>query len=193
MRYFIALFLLLTSCASQEVTPIQNSMKSTQNYAEVIDQYSEKVRTYSGFYNTMDIEGTILNSNVAKAQLDMQASIYQWDQKKSADEKAKFENRLSQETELFLSFFTPDKKNDDLSKNKTIWRFFLDLNGHRYEGKVTKIKLPLSEIQSLYPYHNRFYTPYSIKFPVSIRSIESKPIEVTLTGAVSAGALTFNP
>lgn len=185
--------LLFTACASYEVTPAGHTMKTTTDYMEVITKHSDNVRRYSGFYNILDMESTVITSEVAQAQLEQSSMLYQWDEVRFNEEKAKFEARLNREAEIFLSFYTPERKNDDLSKNKTIWKIFLDVDGKRYEGKATKLKLQLVEIEGLYPYHNRFYTPYSLIFPVPMRSIEGKPMKLTITGAVGAGVMEFKP
>ncbi|UOF01100.1 hypothetical protein [Bdellovibrio reynosensis] len=194
MKYLLLALLFLSACATNyEVTPSGHTIKTTGDYASVIDKNSDKVRRYSGFYNTLEMEGTVLNSAVSQAQLEQGAMLYQWDEKKFAEEKAKVEDRLSKQTDFFLSFYTPERKNDDLSKPNTMWKVFLDVEGRRYEGKVTKLKLQLAEIEGLYPYHNRFYSPYSVVFPVTMRSIEGKPLKLTVTGAVGSGVLEFNP
>ncbi|MBV2167986.1 MAG: hypothetical protein KUL82_04685 [Bdellovibrio sp.] len=193
MKYLLGLFLFLSACASYEVTPSGNTLRTTGNYMDVIEKYTDKTRRYSGFYNTIDMEATVINSAVAEAQLGQSSMLYQWDEKKFAEEKVKYEARLNKESEIFLSFFTPEKKNDDLSKESTIWKIFLDVDGKRFEGKAKKIKLQLVEIEGLYPYHNRFYTPYSVTFPVPMKSIEGKALKMTLTGAVGSGVLNFNP
>lgn len=193
MKYLLGFFLFLSACASYEVTPSGNTLRTTGNYMDVIEKYTDKTRRYSGFYNTMDMEATVINSSVAEAQLGQSSMLYQWDDKKFAEEKAKYEARLNKETEIFLSFFTPEKKNDDLFKENTIWKIFLDIDGKRFEGKAKKIKLQLAEIEGLYPYHNRFYTPYSVTFPIPMKSIEGKALKMTITGAVGSGELNFNP
>ncbi|WP_415063362.1 hypothetical protein [Bdellovibrio sp.] len=193
MKYLLGLFLFLSACASYEVTPSGNTLRTTGNYMDVIEKYTDKTRRYSGFYNTIDMEATVINSAVAEAQLGQSSMLYQWDEKKFAEEKVKYEARLNKESEIFLSFFTPEKKNDDLFKENTIWKIFLDVDGKRFEGKAKKIKLQLVEIEGLYPYHNRFYTPYSVTFPVPMKSIEGKVLKMTLTGAVGSGVLNFNP
>ncbi|WP_295899430.1 hypothetical protein [uncultured Bdellovibrio sp.] len=193
MKYLLGLFLVLTACASYEVTPAGHTMPTTGDYMSIIEKHSDKVRRYSGFYNTLDMEATVINSEVAAAQLQQGAMLYQWDEKRFAEEKTNYENRLSKETEVFLSFYTPERKNDDLFKANTMWKIFLDVDGKRYEGKAKKIKLQLAEIEGLYPYHNRFYTPYSVIFPVPMRSIEGKPLKMTITGAVGSGVLEFKP
>lgn len=193
MKYVLCFFLALTACASYEVTPAGRTLRTSGDYMQVIEKNSDKIRRYSGFYNVLDVEGTVINSQVAAAQLDKNAFLYQWDEKKFQEEKEKFEGRLSKETEFFLSFFTPDRKNDDLFKKNTSWKIFLDVDGKRYEGKATKIKRPIVDIEALYPYHNRFYTPYSVIFPVPMRSIEGKVMKMTITGAVGSGELDFKP
>lgn len=194
MKYLLSLCFLLSACASTyEVTPAGHTIKTKDDYMEVIEKYSDQVRQYSGFYNTLDFQATLLNSTVAQAQLAQSSMLYQWDEKRFTEEKGKYENRLSKETEVFLSFYTPERKNDDLFKDSTIWKIFLDVDGRRYEGKAKKIKLQLAEIEGLYPYHNRFYTPYSVIFPVPVRSIEGKPMKMTITGAVGSGVLNFQP
>lgn len=193
MKYLICLALLLSACASQTTAPTAAPALSADAYLDVIEKHSDKVRRYSGFYNTLDVEATAINSTVAQAQLSRQADLLQWDEKRIGEEKGKFENRLNKEAEFFFSFFTPERKNDDLFKPNSMWKIFLDVDGRRYEGKATKIKLQLVEIQALYPYHNRFYTPYTVTFPVPMRSIESKPLKVTITGSVDSGTLQFNP
>lgn len=194
MKNFVLFFVLLslTACASYEVTPTGQSIKTTHNYMEIIERHTDSVRLYSGFYNILDMEATLISSEVAEAQLAQGGMLYQWDETRAKEEKAKFESRLSRETEMFLSFYVPDRKQDDLFKANTIWRIFLDVDGKRYAGKATRVKMQLVEIEGLYPYHNRFYSPYMVSFPVSIRSIEGKPMKVTVTGAVGSGVLEFN-
>lgn len=195
MKYFVSLLLLVpflfAGCATHEVTPDSRIINRNNDYEAILEKYTDKARRYSGFYNTLDIEATLISSKVAKAQIEKSVELYQWDEKRIAEEKGKFESRLNNETEIFLSFFTPERKNDNLSKPNSIWKIFLDVGGKRYEGKATKIKLSLSEIESLYPYHNRFYTPYSVTFPLSVRSTEGKPMKLTITGAVGSASLNF--
>lgn len=193
MKYLIVLALFVSGCASYEVTPTGRTVKTTDNYADVIEKHSDKVRRYSGFYNTLDMEATLITSEVARAQLAQNQMLYQWDDVRAAEEKTKFEDRLSKQTEIFLSFFTPERKNDDLFKKNTMWSFFLDVDGKRYEGKIAKIKLQLAEIEGLYPYHNRFYTPYALTFPIPMRSIDGKEVKLTMTGVVGSGELVFKP
>lgn len=194
MKYLFILFsLFLTACATHELTPSGKAIQTDRDYTPIIEKNTDRVRRYSGFYNTLDIEGTVLNSQVLSAQAHQNALLYQWDDNKLSQELNNVQTRMTKEAEIFLSFFTPDRKNDDLYKTTTIWKIFLDVDGKRYEGKAKKIRLPLAELEGLYPYYNRFYTPYSVTFPVTMQSIENRPLSVTITGTVGSGTMTFSP
>lgn len=193
MKNLLILFLFLSACTSNKIIPDHTAANVSSEYMGIVEKYSDKARRYSGFYNTLDIEATIVNSQVAQAQLTLKKELSQWDETKVADEKFKIENKLNKETEIFLSFFTPERRNNDLLKANTMWKLFLDVDGKRYEGKVTKLKTELVEIQALYPYHNRFYTPYIVTFPVPLKTIESKAMTFTITSAVDSATLNFNP
>ncbi len=185
--------LLLTSCASQEIMRGGRPLISQSKYVDLIYEKSDKDIKYSGLYNTLEVHATPITSQVALGQLDYQTQIYQWDESKFSTESAAYEARLNREAEFFISFFTPEKKNDDLTKPNSVWKVFLDVDGRRYEGQVKKIRSLLAEIQGLYPYHNRFSTPYSVIFPVPMKSIESKEMTLTMTGPIASGILRFNP
>lgn len=188
---FSFLLIFISGCASSNTALQADSTSVADNYAMVIEKNSDKLRKYSGFYNTMDIHATLINSEVAQAQMSQGVALYQWSDTRFAEEKSKFEDRLSKETEVFLSFYTPERKNDDLFKTNTMWKIFIDVGGKRYEGKAKKIKLQLAEIESMYPYHNRFYSPYKVTFPVAMKSIEGQPVKMTVTGVVGSGELNF--
>lgn len=165
---------------------------SESDYQKVISENTRQKQIYSGLYNTMDLTATVLNSKVAAAQTDQMARLYIWDANKYTQEKVKADDKVTKETEFFVSFFTPERKHDDLHKNQTLWKIFLDAGGKRYEGKVKKIKLLTEEIQGMYSYHNRFSTPYSVVFPVASRDIENmKDIKLTITGPVGSATLEF--
>jgi hypothetical protein len=164
---------------------------SESDYQATVDKWTDYIEEYNGLNNTVSIKATLLNPEMATAQLDQNARIFQWDHNTFDTEKKKLENNLNQQTEVFVSFFSPERKWDDLHKSKTLWKVFLDVNGQRFEGKATKIKLLPREIQSLYHYHTSFASPYIISFPVSARTVDNKPARLTFTGAIGSASLNF--
>jgi len=182
---------LTLSCASARQNPNLPNLISESEYDSLIDTYTANKKVYDGLYQTVDFYGTLVNSKVAHAQLDQNARIYQWNQEQFSNKKSEVETKLSKQTEIFLSFFVPERKHDDLNKPKTLWKIFLDAGGKRYEGRAEKIKTILADVQSLYPHHTRFYTPYRIIFSVPTSMIENGESKLTLTGPVGSASIDF--
>ncbi len=159
--YIIIASTFLFACTTPEKKyESQLNLISENQYAEIIDTQMIHDQAYDGLYNTIDMKTVPLNSKVSLAQVDQTARQYLWDETKYNEEKNKTQQKLDKESQIFVSFFTPEKKHDDLAKNKTLWKIFIDVDGHRYEGKASKIKLLESEIKGLYSFHNKFSTPY---------------------------------
>ncbi len=181
----------MSSC----VTPYQNpnlpSLIPESQYNTLMEDYSTNKKIYDGFYQTMEINTTILNTPISRAQLDHKARIYQWTAEQYATNKGEMESSLSKETKVFFDFFVPERKHDDLNKSKTLWRVFLDAGGKRYDGKIEKLKTIVADVTSLYPTHNRFFTPYVITFPVPVSKVENGPSTLTITGPVGSTTLEF--
>lgn len=192
-KFFLVLFLFSTlSCATRLTTPAGVPEISVGEYEDLIVKKSKKLEIYEGLYNKITVEATWLDSQVTEASLSHSARLSQWTEQKYKDEKTKAISRHAENTEFFVSFYTPERRHNDLSQNKTLWKIFLDVNGQRYEGKATKVKLLLTEIQVLYPYHNRWSVPYVISFPVATSLIENKRAVLTFTGAVASPQLIYN-
>ncbi len=186
-----ALGLLLTGC----VTPYQNpnlpSLIPEKEYFSLVENFSGNKKVYDGFMQTLDMSATLLNTRLSRAQLDHKARIFQWNENQYISNKAEVESSLSRETKIFLSFFVPERKHDDLNKPKTLWKIFLDAGGRRYEGKVEKMKTILADVQSVYPHHTRFATPYIVTFPVPISQVENTESKLTVTGPVGSANIQF--
>lgn len=180
------------SCASRLTVPAGVPEISVSEFETLIEKKTKKLEIYEGLYNKITVQGTWLDSQVTEATLSHGARLSQWNESKYKEEKTKAITRHSENTEFFVSFYTPERKHNDLSQNKTLWKIFLDVNGQRYEGKAAKIKLLLTEIQAIYPYHNRWSVPYVISFPVATSLVEGKRAVLTFTGAIASPQLTFN-
>lgn len=191
---FVAgLGVVLNGCATREGGNAGLELMSETEFQNTVEKFTRRSQQYQGLYNTVDIHATLRNSSVIRAQLEQNARLYQWDRAKFQLESNKAGEKAKNETEVFLSFYTPDRKNDDLQKSSTQWRTYLEVDGRRWEGKVTKVKTTEVEIQGMYPYYTRLATPYSVTFPVPIATVEGKEAKVTLTGPVALVVLAFPP
>ncbi|MBX3032513.1 MAG: hypothetical protein KF865_01215 [Bdellovibrionaceae bacterium] len=182
-----------TGCATRPAANQGLELMSVAEYEKVVDRHTQRSQKYSGLYNTMDVTATLVNTAVAKAQLEQKARLLQWDRAQFQLESNKLAEKNKNETEVFLSFFTPDKKNDDLQKKTTQWRVYLEADGRRWEGKTMKIRQPIAEIQGLFSYHSRFSTPYLITFPVGTATIDPRTTRFIVTGPIDIVTLEYAP
>lgn len=188
----LLLAMTLTGCATSPEHSVEGVNLITEDqYDELIQKNSAQKEIYSGLYNTLNVRATLLRPSTNQGVVQKNARLYQWNKSKYDEEVLKSQQKAQQETEIFVSFFTPEKKHDDLHKNKTLWKIFLDVNGKRYEGKAAKIKLLTTEIQAFYPEHNTFSTPYLVSFGVPANSLEKSDAKLTLTGPITSVSLDF--
>lgn len=178
-------------CITGYQNPNLPHLASEREYFNAVQDYTAKQQIYDGLYQTLEFNATLLNSKVARLQVDESARIYQWTEEQYKNKQSETETNLSKQTEIFLGFFVPERKHDDLHKSATLWKIFLDVNGKRYDGKATKMKTILADVSSLYPHHSRFYTPYKLTFPVPTSQVENAVSKLTLTGPVGSTSVEF--
>lgn len=182
---------IVLSCVTRLPTPEGIKDISTSDYEEFVDTKTQKQEVYDGLYNKLTVQATRLDGEMSENLVAYQAKLLQSSLATYKDEKAKVIGKHSSSTEFFVSFYTPERKHDDLAFSKTSWKVYLDVGGQRYEGKVTKIKGLTLDIEALYPHHNRWSSPYMVEFPVSTPSTDGKPVTLTLTGPLATTQLNF--
>ncbi len=184
--------LVATSCATRLKTPQGVPEVSIATYNKTVNDKTQKVEVYDGLYNKLTVQASWVDSLLTEYALSYNARLSQWNETKYREEREKKVNKNAESTEFFVSFYTPEKKHSDLNTNRSIWKIFLDVNGQRFEGKAVKMKLLFSEVQTMYPYHNRWSVPYSVTFPVATSLVEGKPATLTFTGPVGNAELNYN-
>jgi hypothetical protein len=182
---------LLSACVSTRENPNIKTLKTESEYYNAVDYTTKSDKIYDGFNQTLDMSATLLNSEVSRAQLDQNARIYQWSEQDYANKKSELETSMSKQTQVFLSFFVPERKHDNLTKQNSVWKIFLDVNGKRVEGRVEKIKMIYAEIKLLYPHFSRFNSAYKITFPVPVSIVDGSESSFTMTGPVGSVKLQF--
>lgn len=180
----------VASCASTP-TPTDAFNISDESYEQTVESYSDHAQKYDGPYNLLDVTATLLNSQVLQAQTQKQALMFRWDQNKYQSELQNRLNSTSGKTEVFVSFFTPDRKSGDLLRSETLWKTILKIDGKQYLGKPRKMSLLPVEIKSLYPQHNRWSTGYIISFDTPLSELEKQTSELVITGPVGEATLKF--
>lgn len=179
------------ACSSTPETADGVPTISISEYESLVEEKTKNVESYDGLSNQLNVSATKIDTKMADALLARSSQIYEWNRTIFQEEKAKSDAALNTKTEFFMSFYTPERSNNNLTSTKPIWKIYLDVGGKRYEGKVSKIKSQLADLQALYPYHNRFSSAYKVEFPIATSMTENQPEVLTITGPSAAVKLKY--
>lgn len=180
------LFLSVTACATAPFS-------GQEEYDKKIESYSAGDKQFSGLYHNFEFRATLLNEEIIRLVNERLTKVYAWDQVKSSEDLQTRLDGSRNSTRLFMSFFTPNIVDDNLTTSKSIWKVYLYSGGQRYEGKVSKANENLSEFQAIYPYHNRWATGYYVDFPVATESIQDGELKFVVTGPLGKREADFPP
>ena len=171
------------------------SPKIGTDYVKFIEYFSAGDTEFNGLTNNFEYRATIENSAVREASLQHQSQYYEWDNGRIAVEREKIQKEEKDGTKMFLSFFTPDHANDNLTNMKSIWKIYLDVGPtgqtQRYEGKIKRLRTNLAELKSLYEYHTRWATSYEVEFPLPTASVDPMVSTLTITGPLGTRTSKF--
>jgi len=189
----IAVTFILASCSHSPVSVGTNIVGpvSDSDYYPTLERYTKEEKKYSGFHNTFQAKITWLNSEVQTLALQRRGHFLQWDLDKSRQEREKMFQEMSSTATVFLAFFAPENDYDDLNKPKSIWKIYLEHDGNRYEGKIKKATEKYVELKELYPYLERFHTPYYVEFQIPMTAVESHTAKVILTSSLGSAEFIF--
>jgi hypothetical protein len=190
-NFYMLLALGLIACSTPPYVNPHLTLIPENEYYSRVEKSTQKNQHYDGLTNILNYTATMLTSDVALAQVDHQARLYQYNEVTYQNEIGKAKSDLAKQTAIFFSFFIPEKKYDDLAKRNTKWKIFLDVAGQRYEAKVTRMKNQLAEITSMFPNHTRWSTAYKLSFPVSTSLAENGHPKLTITGPVISSSVTW--
>jgi len=187
MKIFSIIFLLLalSSCTTY---PHDDGR---EEYLKKLDHYSAGDKQFSGLYDNFEFRGTLLTPTISRIIHNRMAQIYEWDNQQKQEHLQKEEEELQKHTRVWMSFFTPSSKDDNLDKKTSIWKTYLEVNGSRYEGTAVRSKQILSEAQALFPYHTRWATIYHLQFPLSSDQVEGQSAKLIITGPLGRREVVF--
>ncbi len=195
MRFLvIASVVFVAACTSTPPVVDENksvSAMSDAEYAALLQKKTVHDRKYEGFYQIFEASALLLNLEVQDILLTRQIHFNQWVPEKIRTEREKTNQLNATQTRVILSFFSPDFQYDDLAKTNSVWHLYLEVGTARYEAKVKKVSSKLVEVKTLYPFHNRFSTPYELTFMVPVAQVEQNPVSLTLTSTLGSSTMKF--
>lgn len=181
VAYSVVCILILTNCQSAE----------KKKFDSIIAHNTRSSQLYSGFHQAFEATITSLDRETTQAILEQQSRFHAWDNQTLQLETQKANDKRITESRFFLRFYSPESDYDDLHKPNSIWKIYLVLNGQKYAGKVTKDFSKFVEIQTIYPYFDRFSTGYYVTFPVGRPSVEDQSYTILLTSSLGQAEFKF--
>lgn len=178
----------LIGCASSH---INETGFDQREFERIIAKYTQKSQKYQGFYNTYNIRITFLNSLVEDSLLRKKRNYFQWEESEYRKEREKVLQVQSSKSKVMMAFYTPERKDNNLDKPKSIWKIYLKSNGVKYPGTVKKMKVNRSEFARLFPHYTRWDTPYEVTFDAPMSVIEQKGNTVIVTSSVGSSTFDF--
>ncbi|GEM_PF-2602754 len=195
---FILFFISISNCASTGSSDLQNSQSEnnslSQNdldYFSELNKWTRFDKSYDGLSNTIDMGVTLLNPVMVKSQIKQKAIIFGWTSEMQ-NEELKKNLILDPSIEFYLSFYTPDRKSNQLESEKSTWQIFLNHNGKRYLAKVFRIKEDKRTLYKLYPHQTPWHKPYKVTFDLKLKDVQpDSPIEFQISGPLGQSKVQF--
>jgi hypothetical protein len=182
---YIGFFISMLGCSS---VPFEEGY---DQYTNLVEKHSAGDKQFAGLYHNFEFRATILNEEMSKALHERLKLYYEWDKVEADADWQKRSSELNESTKFWLSFFTSERKNDNLANKNSIWKIYLETNGKRYEGRALKANKNFAEANALFEYHSRWATGYYIDFPVPAREVGSQA-KLIITGPLGKREVTFN-
>lgn len=180
---------LLSSCAS---TSGAKNMQASKAYLSLADQLSVEDELYSGFSNVFHYSATLLSEELSQSQLAELKRVRLWSDAELNKERRKVIESIANETKIFMSFYTPEIRYNDLNESSSVWRVFLDVEGRRYTAKISKSSTNYADTRSLYPKHTPWGKPYILKFPIPFSKLqEAGKARLVITGSLGVSKKEF--
>jgi hypothetical protein len=181
---FLPLVLSLSLCACQ-TAPQQ------RDYTRQIHDVSLSQKSYDGFQQTFEATVTPMNREITRLVLGKKGEVLGWTPQRLEKEVNEAQEKMLTHSLFFLRFYAPNSDYNDLHKPNSIWKIYLILGNQRFEGEVKKDFSKLAQLQSLYPYFDRFSTGYEITFPVGQSALENQHYEILLTSSLGQAQFQF--
>lgn len=175
---------LVPSCASPH-------KEGLSEYEDLIDKNSAGEKVFHGVYENFDFRATALSKTVIASIIDRKAELYQWDESTKKIKHDEMLTKLGGKTSLFISFFTPNRNENNLDSKKSIWMIYLDTKGTRYTGKATRNNTHATELIAAFPYHTRWANAYDVVFDLPLENFEIAGSKVTVTGPLGKREVIF--
>jgi hypothetical protein len=194
---FALLCLLATACATHSAanqpTQYSDADMMAPGYRNMITKHTLFFRKYDGFYETFRAHATLLSPEVRDAIVQQKAQYLNWEAQKVQTEHDRNTQEMATQTQFFLQLYTPEPDYNDLGKYNSIWRIYLVIDGHRFEGKVAKVHGKPIEFAAIYPQYDSFSRPYLLTFNIATSDAIRHDVKLVMASTLGTAEFAFQP
>ena len=159
-------------------------------YLKIIRENSAGDTQFAGVYENFEFRSTLFTRKVSLAVHKRLKQYYDWNEEENSQKLSKRMEEMNSKTKIWLSFYTPSGKDNNLSNKRSIWKIYLFNQDRRYEGKPYPANTNLNAAKALIPYHSRWTTAYYVDFPVPTDQLQS-PVKLVITGPLGRREVIF--
>jgi hypothetical protein len=188
------LALLLAGCASG--VPMRRAPVPGPEVGEwglLRDSASRRTSLYDGFVHRANASATWFSPRVREAGVRRQA---EWEGKNQAEtEEAVAIGRADAllGEEFLISFYTAERRANDLDAPRSIWHLELDDGETRVPALEIIGFTTDATIRQLFPYVDPFEVVYRVRFKWTGAPLEGRPFKLRIAGGLGALVLDFGP
>jgi len=181
---YVAGFLLINACSTRQ-------LQTEANYRQILRIWSRSAKNYEGLHNTMQAEVIVFHPRLVEQQIQYRAEIYGWNNEKIFTEAQLNVQKATEKIRGFVAFFTPERRQNNLTSKNSTWNIFLDVDQRRIPAEIKRSSTPLPELRLLYPQMTQWHVPYDIEFNVPFQTIMNKPFRIHISGPIGHQEFQF--
>jgi hypothetical protein len=188
------LVLLVAGCASG--VPVRRAPvpgPEAGDWGMLRDAASRRVSLYDGFVHRANASATWFSPEVREAGVRRQS---EWEGKSAAEtEEAVATGRADAllGEEFLVSFYTAERRANDLDAPRSIWHLELDDGEFRVPASEIVAFPTDATIRQLFTYVDPFEVVYRVRFRWTGPPLDGRPFKLRISGGLGALVLDFGP
>jgi hypothetical protein len=192
--HFFILFIISLFLFSSTHVEAHSVSKAKKQYKKVLKKWTKGDKTYQNrnFLATIHWKATLLSDDMLKAQNDLLSHIYEYSENEKSRKYFEVKNQIDGYTVFFVSFYSGNKRYNDLKNKKAGWEIYLETKNFQIPvSKIEKIsKYPTPQEKLLYPYLDSWFKGYYLWFKTD-QAIDSKEIKLKINSPNARSTLIW--
>lgn len=167
----------INSKLSEEWLPL-----SQKQNIRLLNKNTRTHKEYVGLHMSFQSHLVFINSKLKTNQVKLQSQYKNWSEQEANDKLNEMKSDTSNNSQFFLSFYSPNRKRNKLDQKASDWKIILKTSSSEIEGKVKYEDNISDHTKVFYPNIEHWGKAYKVTFPIATSQLENTPFEVVLMG-----------